>query len=381
MASIARAAALAALVVLGGAATRASADDRADAGPWVGATTAEDVRVRAGPSQNFRVLERLPKGTWVVVTSVEGEFARVRVPGGVPVYVHADLVDMGTGGKSATVTRGDVLLRATPGQEYFPLEGQKLQKGDAVVVLGRESGERGEWVKILPPDRIECFAAVKLLERRGGEAERAEDLARLAGERRDAYTGGRSAEAFRATQKTLEAEFQQSVDGAAKALAAAPRHALPSDAGKIREGLTQVMTESDDASLRARAAAVSRDYAGREKNDRMSRARAEKAQVAADLEKRLVEIEAAYRKQIDGIGKAAPGAKAAKFEAIGTVRRNFDGSFELVKGEVVLHRIDSLRYDLDELTDLRVGIKGKDIKVDEERGIHLYRVDALEILE
>ena len=35
--------------------------------PYAAVTKGEDVRVRAGPSVNYRVLERLPKGAWVVV--------------------------------------------------------------------------------------------------------------------------------------------------------------------------------------------------------------------------------------------------------------------------------------------------------------------------
>ncbi len=141
------------------------------------------------------------------------------------------------------------------------------------------------------------------------------------------------------------------------------------------------MTESGDSALRAKAAGVSRDYAQRERGSLLSRAKAEKDTVAGELQKRLAAVEEKYRKRMDEILKAAPGSKGPKYHAIGTVQRETDGSYLLVKGGATLHHIDSLRYDLDELIGLRVGVNGTEVKVDPARGITLFRVDGLEILE
>ncbi len=373
---------LAAVLLLAASAASAAAQEAAPAAPsepWVGNVVKDDARLRAGPSTNFRVLDRLKKGAWVVVTGTEGEFLRVRVPGGFPVFVSADLAEVGSDGKSVTVSRSDVLMRATPGQEYFPLEGQKLQKGDACTLLGREKGEKGEWLKVLPPARVECFLHGDMVERVAAEGEKAAELERVALERRDAFTGGKEADAARADAAGREAGYAEVVKAAAAALAAAPADALPADAAAHRAALTDVMTESGDPALRTKASLVSRDYALRERADSLARAKADRGTVAGDLERKLAEIEAEYNRRMAEILKAAPKPQGPRFHAVGTVRRNTDGTFELVKGGVLLHRIDSLRYDLEEMVDKRVGVNGAEVKVN--AGLSLFRVDALEILD
>jgi len=343
------------------------------AAPYSAVVVREDARVRAGPSANFRVLEKLAKGTVVTVTGVEADFARVRVPGGVPVFVHGDLVEVGEGGR-ARVSRTDVLMRPTAGQEYFPLEGQKLQKGDELVVLDRAMGEKGAWVKVLPPDRVEYFVHASLLE--AADASKDPGLDRIAKERRDSYASGKGSPGA----ATDEAGFQAMVAAAAAALAAAPDGSLPDRSEEHRENLARVMTESGDSALRGKAAGISQDLVERERIVLYARARNDRETVRQDLERRLAEIEADYRKKMDAVLKAAPRDAGPKWSAIGTVRRTYDG-YELVKGEVRLARIDSLRYDLDELVNTRIGVNGKEVAVDPSRGLSILRVDSLEILE
>jgi uncharacterized protein YgiM (DUF1202 family) len=357
------------------------AAESAPAKGYVAVATADEVRLRAGPSVNYRVLERIPKGTWVVVTGEDGEYLRVQVPGGVPVFVKADLAEIAADGKTVTIVKSDVLMRPTAGQEYAPLEGQKLQKGDACVLLAREKGESSDWLKVLPPSGIEVFVHKSLLLKATGEADRAAELKRIELERRDAYTGGRETEAAKADAANREKSLAELTAGAAAALAAAPADALPADADKQREGLTQVMTESGDPLLRAKAASVSRDYAQRERVAMLARAKAEKESVAGELQQKLAAVEEQYRKRMEEILKAAPRSPGPKFHAIGTVQRETDGSFFLVKGGVTLHRIDSLRYDLDDLVGLRIGVNGTEVKVDPAKGLVIFRVDGLEILE
>jgi uncharacterized protein YgiM (DUF1202 family) len=347
--------------------------------PYAAVTKGDDVRVRAGPSVNYRVLERLPKGAWVVVVGTDGEFSRVRIPGGVPVYVFGGLVEPKDGGK-AVVARSDVLLRPTPGQEYFPLEGQKLQKGDELTVLGKEAGEKGEWLRVLPPDRVEYYVHGSLLERVAAAGEKASELERVASERRDAYTGGTEAVARKESSQKMEVDFRKMVEEAAAALQGAPADGLPGDSEKRRQDLTQVMTESGDPVVRGRAADVSKEYLERERVVLVTRARAETAAVRGELERRLAEVEAQYQARLAELLKASGQARGPRFQAIGTVRKGLDG-YSLVKGEVVLHRIESLRYDLDELVGLRIGVNGKEVVVDRAQGLTLFRVDALEILE
>jgi hypothetical protein len=346
---------------------------------WVASVVKEEARLRAGPSLNFRVLERLKKGAWVVVTGTDGEFLRVRVPGGFPVFVSADLAEVGSDGKSVTVSRSDVLLRATAGQEYAPLDGQKLQKGDACVLLGREKGEKNDWLRVLPPARVECWLHKDLVERVAAVGEKAAELEKVALARRDAYTGGKEAEAAKIDAAAREAGYAATVKEAGAALAAAPAGTLPADAEARREALTVVMTESGDPATRAKAAAVSRDYAARERTDRLARAKTDRETVAGELERRLAEIEAEYQKRMEQILKAGPKPSGPKYQAIGSVVRNVDGTYDLMKGGVLVHRIESLRYDLDEMVDRRIGVNGTEVKVNSS--LTIFRVDSIEILD
>ena len=348
---------------------------------YVAVTTADEVRVRAGPSADFRVLDQLKKGSWVTVVGKSGEFSRVRVPGGVPVFVSAELVRVAEDGRSGTVAKADVLMRPTAGQEYFPLENQKLQEGDVLTVLGKEKGESGEWLKVLPSEQVEYFVSATLLERVAEEGEKAADLARITLERRDGYTGGREAEAAREALRKREEGLAALVDGAARSLAKAPAATLPDDAGARRADLQKAMTESGEPGTRGRAARVSRDYLARERDMRVADAKAEKAAVAKDLEARLAAVEADYRRSLADLLQPAPRAAAPRYAAIGTVRCGGRGGYDLVKGNVVLHTIDSLRYDLAEVVGKRVGVSGKEITVDAARRLNLLRVDSLEILD
>jgi len=347
--------------------------------PYVAATTGDAVRVRAGPSANYRVLERLPRGAWVVVTGTEGEFCRVRVPGGVPVFVSSDLVQVNADG-TAEVAKTDVLMRATAGKEYVPLEGQTLQTGDRLTVLGKETGESGEWLRVLPPGHVEYFVHGSLLERLGDEAEKTEDLARIALERRDAYTGGKEAEAAREAARAREETFAKAVESAGAALTSAPGDALPDDAAAQRDALREVMTEAEDPAVRAGAVSLTRDYLLRERLVEIARVKAEKDAVRGELEARLAAAEARYRAEVDALTKVTPARAQRKFLAVGVLRSGLDG-YELVKGEVVLHRVDSLRYDLGDFAGKRVGVNGRRIEVDPKKRVTLLHVDALEILE
>ncbi len=351
------------------------------AGAWVAVTTGDQVRVRCGPSANYRVLDYLPKGSWVVVTATQGDYCRVRIPGGVPAFVFADLVEVREGGK-AVVAKTDTLLRPTAGKEYFPLEGQKLQPGEELTVLGKETVEGGDWLRVLPPARVEYFVAASLLERVGAEGEKGEDLARIALERRDGYTGGKEAAEAREARRAREEAFARAVEAAAATRKAATAETeLPAEWPAGRRALEEAMTESGDPSTRGRAAGIYRDYLARERQVEVARLRRDAATVKGDLERRLAEADARYRKALEDLLKVAPAPAAKKFAAVGTVRKEGSGEYALVKGEVVLHRIESTRYDLQEFTGKRVGVQGRTVDVDPRTRLRVLVVESLEILD
>ncbi|MHC4820590.1 MAG: SH3 domain-containing protein [Planctomycetota bacterium] len=354
-----------------------------DEAPWVGETNGDRIRVRAGPTLNYRVLERLPKGSWVTVVGGRDDYLQVQLPGGVPVFMHGDLLEVETPDTlpcSGVVAKTDVLMRPTAGKDYFPLEGQKLQRGDVVTVLGSEKNDAGTWFRILPPDRVAYWIHKSLLNRVGKAADHSRDLERIRLQRRDGYTGGKEAEAAARAEAERETAFAAVVESAAKTLKETASDALPEDYQRIHGLLREVMTESGEPDTRARAAIVARDYLARERTVEIARAKAETASVKEELEKRLADVEARHEKALEELGKAEPRKRADDFDAVGTVRKTRDG-WELVKGGVVLHRVDSLKYDLSEFVGLRVGVRGKEIDVQPGHQVFLLRVDHLEILE
>jgi multidrug efflux pump subunit AcrA (membrane-fusion protein) len=140
------------------------------------------------------------------------------------------------------------------------------------------------------------------------------------------------------------------------------------------------MTESGDADVRNRAAMVARELLLREKTVELARLKAEKTAVKETLEASLAEAENRYRAALADLLKAAPERETRRFLAIGYVRRDREGFF-MEKGGVVLHRVDSLRYDLEEMLGRHVGVNGRRIEVDPRQRLALLRVDSLEILD
>ena len=116
-----------------------------------GRVTGDKVRVRAGPATRHAVLLEVNRGDLLVVLGREGQWCRVRVPGGFVCFVHRSLVKTEDGAERA-ISASRVRLRVTAGKEILPLE-TVLERGEAIEVLARE----GEWLKIIPPERTHLY--------------------------------------------------------------------------------------------------------------------------------------------------------------------------------------------------------------------------------
>lgn len=123
-------------------------------------TTANSLNMRNGAGTSYSIIRKLPKGTEIEVTSVSGDWAKMKYDGRVG-YVHKAYIEYVNttvestkppvnvdsikviSVKEVNVSANDTLnVRSGPSTKYTVLG--KLKKGDKVEVVGEESG----WSKI-----------------------------------------------------------------------------------------------------------------------------------------------------------------------------------------------------------------------------------------
>jgi uncharacterized protein YgiM (DUF1202 family) len=142
---------------LAGTSTSGSASDEGGSPSWI---KVDSARVRSGPGDDYEVYGTRDKGTKVYVVGRQGDWAKVKTPGGVG-WIHTDLLtdsvetgqqlaatnSSGSSGSSGAVAKafasGDNLyLRAGPGVRYDYRA--VLPKGQTLHVIEA----RGDWVKV-----------------------------------------------------------------------------------------------------------------------------------------------------------------------------------------------------------------------------------------
>lgn len=115
--------------------------------PFLGETTEDRVRIRAGGNNNFEVLDIIAKGETLIVAGKSFQWYKIHLPQSALAYIHADFVS-DVGPQIAEVTGDRVNVRAAPLPKATIL-GQ-MKKGDKVFVRDRT----GEWVAIRPGDSL-----------------------------------------------------------------------------------------------------------------------------------------------------------------------------------------------------------------------------------
>ncbi len=116
--------------------------------PFLGEVSKDAVNVRAGANTNFESLDKMGKGSPVVVTGRHYEWYKVQLAATVGAYVRADYIKEQVGGVGEII--GDrVNLRAKANSDASSL-GQ-LAKGEAVKLVAQEKG----WWRIEPPPSAE----------------------------------------------------------------------------------------------------------------------------------------------------------------------------------------------------------------------------------
>lgn len=105
----------------------------------------EDQGLWSGPSNNFRVMNRLQAGTLLEIIGQKGEYFQVRVPGGFPCYIHSKYFVVNDK-LIGTVTGSRVNLRSLPSTTGdYPIF--KVDRGDTLQVWEK----KGEWYKVTAP--------------------------------------------------------------------------------------------------------------------------------------------------------------------------------------------------------------------------------------
>jgi uncharacterized protein YgiM (DUF1202 family) len=118
--------------------------------PSYAEVTGDRVRVRGGPADFHAVVGSMRAGTIVRVVGSEGDWTRVEIPGGFPVYVSLGQADkpylrepdVGEG----IVLVNDLMVRGTPDLDFPPIG--RLSASDRVVILSKTEG----WAQLLSPE-------------------------------------------------------------------------------------------------------------------------------------------------------------------------------------------------------------------------------------
>ncbi len=355
-------------------APQAAAAERA-AAERVVAVTGDDVFLRAGASVDFHDLGTTRRGDLLVVEGEDAEFLRVRVPGGLVLYVFAALVEWEEGALRGTVRGDDVLLRATPSQSFRPLDGQKLARGDELLVLGAVEGDGGRWLRVLAPARCHAWIAARYTREAGETRSLAGVLERAGLARQDELTGGRT----RTEREERRAAEIREAHAQLEDLAARSRAEAAPDDTELRAALQRLARDAPLPEQRARArdllqgldAQLAKRRADAAERARRAEAEAakERAQRAADeARRRREDEEERARRQAD-----RRGTPAAEGDVL--VR---GGETLLVEGGSVRLVLTSRRFRLGDYAGRRVRVWG--IRESRAGATDTLEVTSLEIL-
>lgn len=357
---------VAALLLLLCVAVSARADDT------LASITGDSVRVRAGPSTMTAILAELDRGDLVVVVAEEDGWRRVRVPGGLPGFVHSSLLEIGDDGV-AVVTASRVLLRPVAGKDQPPLA-ERLDEGERLPVL-----ERGdEWVKVLMPERVEAFVYGEYLKEIGPVADRHDRMERAARARRERLLSGRTEEEERiATEKRRKADREavlaigeDILDGAG-------------DTAKMEERLRRVVLESDDDLTRGYANSLLALLELRKESERLraevEAAKKEKTDELSGLESDLAEARRRYSEALEKV-RVLRSMRENRFRGVGRIEKK-GADLVLVEDGRVLYKLVSVRFRLEDYVGRRVGVNGRMVAKDPGAAVSHLMVEKIEVLE
>jgi hypothetical protein len=315
-------------------------------------------------------MAHLDRDDLVVLIGAEGRWRKVRLPGGVPCYVHSSLVRRDPDG-TAVVKATRVLVRPTPGKKLLPLE-TVLDRGEVLHVLGEE----GDWLRVVSPDRLYVYVFDELVRELGPVSEYRRALERAARERL-AELRGASPEAARAREAEKQKELR-------KAALEAGDQVLEGggETDALVRTLRRVTLESDDDLTRGYANALLALLDLRRRSEELrrdlERAAENEREKVEELEKSLAQAEERYRGALEK-ARVLRALREAKFRGVGKVVKQGEG-FLLVEGGRTLFRLTSKRFRLEDFVGKRVGVNGRMVVVDKKTGATHLMVELIEIM-
>jgi len=129
----------------------------AQATPFTGVVTGDDVYIRSGPSQSYYDIAQANTGDIIEVVDLMHSWYVIKAPKGTYSYISKQYVDVAGDGKTGTVTGNRVRVRA-PSKAGPTIEASyksqlKLDRGATVEVIG----EAGSFYKITPPEGAQAY--------------------------------------------------------------------------------------------------------------------------------------------------------------------------------------------------------------------------------
>jgi len=112
--------------------------------PFLAEVSKESVNVRAGPNTNFEKIDKLNKGSQVVVLGRSYEWYKVQPLPSTKAYIRSDYLRVLKGGAFAFVLGDNVNVRSSPNSEAASLG--EVKKGTLVKILGQANG----WSSLAP---------------------------------------------------------------------------------------------------------------------------------------------------------------------------------------------------------------------------------------
>lgn len=364
-----------------------------EAYPYFARVVRNNVNVRGGPSDAYSPLTQLKTGAIVRVVGRDGDWSKVEVPGGLPMWVamrsgDKDYVKEEAPGLGTVVAR-DLQIRGTPSTNEPPLG--ELNSGDKVEMIGRE----GDWVKILMTSRKAGFLASRMVKAAPDAAAGAAEFMEADAKNAATLRSGSQELVKTIQRRDAEAARTKRAELAFERYSAERRKpAAERDMKGVRDALSAVVAEAPEGDDRygARAKTLLEDLnalAGLEE----SVAKAKAAQIEA--EKRAKESQITYEKDFDALRRRKEEEAAQrerhgkKYVAVGFVRLAppLPGALETAP-KYAIHRgsqreyyLISDKYQLADYNGKHVGILEADAP-EERTGVpfRILRVRKLEII-
>lgn len=361
-----------------------SAKSQAD-GSYAGEVTASRLHLRAGPGSSYQSVVLVEKGARVIVReAIEGGWAVVEVPGGFDAWVSARFIDRAASGSKAiagwngavgTVTVQNLLVRPRPSTRYHHLS-VKLDKGEALRIVGEQTVGDETWLKVRAPQRIPLYCAAKYLTKIG-------PVSMALPKKMAAADAGMKGEDEAAAAAAGGSHDEKFIIVEKRALAALSGVRTVDELQPIRRTLASVDETRLSLENRRRRVALERKILDRERELIVASVQDHEKELLAELEQKIEAIEAKYQARLKEIEAARMAKKngANRYTAVGIIeyKPHLLGrtpAFRITNGGKLRYYLIAPAFDLHKFAGKRVGVVGL---LDRESGTGYFTVMAKRI--